>query len=99
MTDPTARASTDAAEPTANGHPAPADLDAALARARRILGGDVRPDDDLPVPDEVTRAVTEELIRLREGEGIEVSPEAHQRMLNDRTLMHHHGGDVVLARF
>ena len=70
-----------------------------VARARRILAGDVRPDDYLPVPDEVRAAAADFIRQVETEHGFEVTDEAKQRTLNDWTLFHHHDGVNVLARY
>ena len=69
-----------------------------VTRARRLLAGDVRDADYLPVPDEVAVAVADEIQRVEQAEGFIVAPIGKQRLLNDWTLLHHHLRDVVLAR-
>ena len=77
-----------------NGHAPPAE--SPLDRARRIRGGDIRPDDYLPVPDEL-RARIENELRFAQG----LHPHAvlgdieRTRVWQDRVLMHHHDGAVV----
>lgn len=77
--------------PGANGtHAAEPDF---MARARRILSGDVRPDDYLPVTPEVRRAVDEAMTHYRErGQGQEPAPEVKPRQLLQELLSFHHGG-------
>jgi hypothetical protein len=87
-----------AVEPVANGHAAPADLDAVLARAHRILGGDIHPDDYLPVTPEVTDAVDAIVRRLAESEGVPANEEGIRLLRNDAVLQFHHGGQMVLCR-
>ncbi|HEV3384617.1 MAG TPA: hypothetical protein VG097_07370 [Gemmata sp.] len=69
-----------------------------IARARRILGGDVRPDDYLPVPEVVHSAVADEETRLREVKGFTISDEFRTRIRNDWTLQFIHGGQPVACR-
>lgn len=73
--------------------PAPAEP-AFLARARRILLGDVRPDDYLPVPDEVRAEVKRYLATLP----FEASDAGARELLLQWTFQFHHAKDVVLAR-
>ena len=70
-----------------------------LARARRILGGDIRPDDYLPEPEEVRRDAAEHIRQIEEEHGFETAPEAVRHLLNEWTLLHHHDGDTVLAKY
>ncbi len=84
----------------------PAAEPAFLARARRILGGDVRPDDYLPVTPEVQAGVDLDLAFLAEHvrkqfeagripEAFGVHPATAVRQRNDRLLSFHHGGQNV----
>ena len=68
---------------------------AMLARARRILAGDIRPEDYLPVPAEVSEGVAELLAPFGKGK---VSRKYTQRLLNDWTLSYHHGGQDLLCK-
>lgn len=98
MSEPVTHAPADVA-PTANGaHPAP-EADPLLARAGRILAGDVRDDDYLPVPAELLRELDEHYRQAAEETGFDASPAIRQNTLNNWTLDHHHDGNVVLARF
>jgi hypothetical protein len=86
--------------PAAGGEPA------FLARARRILAGDIRPEDYLPVTPEVEAGVKLDLafaaehIRKQFEAGripavFEVSPETAIRQRNERLLSFHHGGQNI----
>jgi hypothetical protein len=66
-----------------------------LARAKRILSGDIRPEDYLHTPDEVADTVHEMLAQFGEGQ---VSREFTRRMLNDWTLSFHYGGQHILCK-
>lgn len=79
--------------PLAPDTPAPTEP-AFLARARRILAGDVRPDDYLPVPDVVRAEVGRYLAALP----FEASEAGARELLHQWTFQFHHGKDVVLAR-
>lgn len=81
------------AAPNPTDTPAPAEP-AFLARARRILAGDVRPDDYLPVPDTVRAEVKKYLATLP----FEVTPAAERTLLNQWVLQHHHANNVIFAR-
>ena len=70
-----------------------------LERAKRILSGEVRPEDYLPEPDEVQKAVTEHLRPIETELGAEVTLEAVRHLLNEWTLLHHHDGENVLAKY
>ena len=70
-----------------------------LDRARRILAGDIRPEDYLPVPDEVRQAVADHLRPIEAELGGEVTLEAKRHLLNEWTLLHHHDGENVLAKY
>ncbi|MBA4063940.1 MAG: hypothetical protein C0501_09555 [Isosphaera sp.] len=76
---------------------APAAEPAFLARARRILGGDVRPDDYLPVTPEVRRRVDLflEWARAR-GNGMPLAPGVEARQERVETLSFHHGGENIV---
>lgn len=69
-----------------------------VARAARILSGDVRPEDYLPVPDEVRAAVADSARQLEAENGFPVSDAEKRRWLSNWTLWHHHPDDVVLVR-
>lgn len=75
--------------PTVAGPPA----DAGLARAERILSGDVRPDDYLPITPEVRRLTDRELEHARARYatvGItELEPEVERRQLRQNLLLVH----------
>ena len=93
MTEPVTRAPTTATEPAANGHPAPAALDAALARARRILEGDLQPGDYLPITPEVKRLTEREMDYAR-ARGVAtgcttLDPEVERRQLRQNLLRVH----------
>ncbi|MCI0703205.1 MAG: hypothetical protein L0241_19170 [Planctomycetia bacterium] len=70
-----------------------------LERAKRILAGDIRPEDYLPVTPELMHDLDEYCKHLETESGIVATAEARQRMLNDWTLQFHHGGTNVLARY
>jgi hypothetical protein len=63
-----------------------------LARAERILSGDIRPDDYLPVTPEVARAAGFEMSFARSHRG-EPAPEVEGRQLRQALLGFHHGGE------
>jgi hypothetical protein len=69
-----------------------------LARARRILGGDIHTEDYLTVPEDVLSAVANEETRLREIKGFKISDEFITQMRNDWTLQIAHGGQPVACR-
>ena len=70
-----------------------------LDRVRRILAGDIRGEDYLPVPDEVVRAVEDYLKQVEEDGHFTTTAKAKQHLLNEWTFLHHHSKHVVLARF
>ena len=82
----------DPAAPPAAPDP-PAAEPAFLARARRILAGDVRPDDYLPVTPEVRHRVDLflEWARVR-GNGVPLAPGVEAKQERVETLSFHHGG-------
>ena len=77
---------------SAPGEPEPA----FLARARRILGGDIRPDDYLTVTPEVRAAADFELAYVRSHMKIEPLPEVIANQLRNRMMSFHHGGENIL---
>ena len=94
MPDPATHTTTDTAEPVANGHAVRPGLDAALARARRILEGDIRPDDYLPVTPEVKRLTDREMDYARArgaaaGYTGELDPAVEVRQLRQNLLLVH----------
>jgi hypothetical protein len=92
VSEPATPASAEPAGPTANGPANPA-TDTALARAARILSGDVRPDDYLPITPEVKRLTDRELEYARSRYatvGItELEPEVERRQLRQNLLLVH----------
>lgn len=73
--------------------PAPEDEPAFLARARRILAGDVRPEDYLPVTSEVRHRVELFMDWARgRANGVPLAPEVEPRQLRSELLSFHHGG-------
>jgi hypothetical protein len=66
-----------------------------LARARRILGGDIRPEDYLHAPEDVREALTKELARFGDQA---VSKDTRQRFLNEWVLSFHHGAQPVACQ-
>jgi hypothetical protein len=77
------------APPTATGA-------AMLARARRVLTGDVRPDDHLPVTPEVRAAAEFEMGYVRSHMKVEPLPEVVAHQLRGWLLSFHHGGENIL---
>jgi hypothetical protein len=68
-----------------------------MARARRILTGDIRPDDYLPVTPEVRAGVDRAMAYYRErGKGQEPAPSVEPRQLLDELLSFHHGGEAIV---
>src|SRR5207248_1008517 len=92
VSDPATPAPPASTGPTANG-PAGPPLDAALARAERILSGDIRPDDYLPVTPEVRRLTAREMEYARSraaAAGItELEPEVERRQQEQNLLLVH----------
>jgi hypothetical protein len=70
-----------------------------LARARRILGGYILPEDYLAVPAIINSAVANETSRLIKDKGFKISNEVITRMRNDWTLQFVHGGQPVACRY
>jgi hypothetical protein len=78
-----------------NGATAPRGAEPAfIARARRILEGDVRPEDYLPVTPEVRHRVNlfMDWARARAGDQPPPDPEVEERQLRLELLSFHHGG-------
>ena len=84
---------TQAANPTAT-PPGPE----VLARAERILKGDIRPDDYLSIPDELVAEVRAHYQRVAEESGIIATEEARHWTLMNWTLSYHFGGQLILRR-
>ena len=86
--DPTAPAGANGATATPGTEPA------FVARARRILAGDVRPEDYLPVTPEVRHRVDlfMDWARARAGDQPPPDPEVEERQLRTELLAFHHGG-------
>jgi len=74
------------------------DVEAFLARARRLIAGDVRSTDYLVPTREVLDAVAAEIKRIEEAERFVGTPKARQDLLNDWTLAYLHSRQVVFAR-
>lgn len=67
-----------------------------LARARRILGGDVRPEDYLPMTPEVRRRVDLVLQAANaRSNGQPLAPELEPQQLRQELLSVHHGGQNI----
>ncbi|HSQ56801.1 MAG TPA: hypothetical protein VLM40_13755 [Gemmata sp.] len=66
-----------------------------IARARRILAGDIHPDDYLPVTPEVKHRVDlfMDWARARAGDQPPPDPEVEERQLRSELLSFHHGGE------
>jgi hypothetical protein len=69
--------------------------DPVIQRAERILSGDIRPEDYLPVTPEVRAAVDRDLEFARRRLRGEPDPEVAARQLRQRLLSVHHGGENV----
>lgn len=67
-----------------------------ITRARRILTGDIRPDDYLEVTPEVRRRVKLSMdYAIARLNGQQPAPEVEPRQIRQETLSFHHGGDSV----
>jgi hypothetical protein len=67
-----------------------------LARARRILGGEIRPEDYLTITPEVHRRVELFLQAANaRGNGQQLTPEVKTRQARQEVLSFHHGGQNV----
>lgn len=85
-----------AADGSGGSHPPPAGpAEHWLARALRILAGDVRPDDYLVVPEEVQADHDREMNRLLVEEGIDVDPVTRQELLAGHAFRHLYFGKCV----
>jgi len=81
------------------GNGIPTTHDERVARAERILSGDVRPEDYLPVTDEIESAVQEYVaLVMRNNPRIIRSDEGDNNVRKNFTIMFHCGGKEVLAR-
>jgi hypothetical protein len=67
-----------------------------LARAMRILRGDIRPEDYLQVTPEVQRATDFEMAHVRSHLKLEPPPEAIAHQLKGWLLSFHHGGQNII---
>jgi len=77
----------------------PTDPAEILARAERILGGDIRPEDYLPVTDEIESVVQQSIRTLVKYQPeIIVNDEGTELLRRDTTLGYYCGGKSVLAR-
>ncbi len=87
--------STDLNIPTSPGFVAPPGppAESPLARAARILSGNIRPDDYLPVSEEDVAFVDGSEART----GIKLLPEYRRKMISCLALQEHHGGNEVLT--
>lgn len=67
-----------------------------LARARRILSGDIRPNDYLPMTPEVRHRVdlSMEWARAR-AKGQPLPPDDQPQQIRQELLSFHHGGDIL----
>jgi hypothetical protein len=87
-------------EPTSNGQPVGEQLvkqpetETPVQRAVRILSGNIRPEDYLPVSDDIIAFVADGEARG----GVTMLPEYRQRMISDLALQAHHAGNIVLSR-
>lgn len=87
LTTPPARAT----RPGADGHP----TDDWRAWVTRVLSGDRRPDDYLPVPDEVRRVVDIDMAYAQQRLGAEPANSTYIRQLHWCLLSFHHGGQNI----
>ena len=75
---------------------APPPVESAAARAERILSGDLRPSDYLPVTDRVRFLTDREMTYAREGlKGVEPDPCVERRQLHQNLLLVHHPEEHV----
>lgn len=75
----------------------PAPAESMVERAERILSGDIRPEDYLPVTPEVTAGVELDKWFVRTEYGFSMTAEAERRQLNQHLLRVHHPGQQVVC--
>lgn len=80
-------------QPIGNQFPKQGEAETPLLRAARILSGNIRPDDYLPVSNDIVAFVADAEARG----GVAMLPEYRQRMLSDLALQAHHAGNIVLS--
>jgi hypothetical protein len=71
------------------------DIETSVLRAARILSGDIRESDYLPVSDDIISFVA----NAEAQAGVQMLPEYRQKMILDLALQAHHAGDIVLVRY
>ncbi len=75
---------------------APPPVETAAARAARVLSGDLRPSDYLPVTDRVRFLTDREMVYARERlKGVEPDPCVERRQLHQNLLLVHHPEEHV----
>lgn len=97
MKDDTDIQTPEASPPAASDSPSGGEP-AFISRARRILGGDIRPEDYLVVPEAIRSAVAEEEARLNETFGVNQCSEYVARVRNDWTLQYLYGAETIACR-
>ncbi len=70
------------------------DIESPVLRATRILSGNIRANDYLPVSNDIIDFVAEGEARA----GILMLPEYRQKMISELALQAHHAGNIVLSR-
>jgi hypothetical protein len=66
-----------------------------IAEVTRILSGDIRPEDYLPVTEEIAKFVSEHEARI----GFQIHPEARQKLYSELALQVHHRDQEVLVKY
>jgi hypothetical protein len=66
-----------------------------IAEVARILLGDIRPEDYLPITEEIIKFVSTEEARV----GVQLLPEARQKLYSNLTLQVHHKDQEVLVHY
>ena len=69
------------------------EAEAVIVRATRILSGDIRADDYLPISTDIIAFVAE----AEKRGGVEMFPESRQLILSDLALQAHYAGNIVLS--
>ena len=64
-----------------------------VAEVTRILSSQIRPEDYLPVPEEIVKFVSMEEVRV----GVQLLPEARQKLYSELALQFHHTGQELLV--
>jgi len=82
-------------QPSTSQFPPDSEAEAQFLRAARILSGDIRPDDYLPVSEDIIAFVADSEARA----GIQMLPECRQKMISDLALQANYSGEEILVRY